>query len=446
MKKLLLLIALSLLLAACGQEDEPQKHVADDLKLFAGGTVYTGNPEQPLAEAVVVSGNRIVFVGTRQEAEGYPAGAVIDLEGAFMYPGFTDAHAHILGIGQRELVLNLEGAASVAEVQERLRAYAEIVPEGENIVGRGWIETHWPEGRFLNRHDIDAVVPDRPVLLGRADGHAVTLNTAALEVLGITKDTPVPEGGEMLFDENGELPGVLIDAAKEEPEKFFYNALIQRRAEAYEVAGSFLVSHGWTQVHNMWDSFDVAETMERLADEGKIGVRIYNSVQGFIPGSGKNPAIDAFLAGGPRQSENALVVTRAMKLYMDGALGSRGALLLEPYADADTSGLLLADRDIYLDLMERALRAGIQVNTHAIGDAGNRMLLDWYQEVFAAVPADERAIAEPRWRNEHTQILDPADIPRFAELGVIPSMQPSHAIGDLYFAPDRLGKERLVGA
>jgi len=439
------LLVISFFLVSCS-ETEPE--APNSTSVYLGGVIYTGVDEILTVQAVVVIGNRISFVGSEEGALALlgESGEIIDLNGAFMYPGFTDAHAHLLGIGQRELILNLEGSTSIADVQQRLRDYAGMVPEGENIVGRGWIETHWPEARFLTRHDIDAVVPDRPVMLGRSDGHAVTVNSAGLEFLGITKETPVPEGGAILLDENGELTGVLVDAAAAGPEAIFYQALSRRRPEAYEASSDFLVRHGWTQIHNMGDAFDDSGVIEALSDEGKIKVRVYNSLQGYFPGVGPNPAVYEFLEQGPRRSKNGLVITRAIKLYMDGALGSRGALLLKPYSDSNTLGLPLADRDIYLDLMKTALEKGIQVNTHAIGDGGNRLLLDWYAEVFAAVPEESRAIANPRWRDEHTQILDPADIPRFAELGVIPSMQPSHAIGDLYFAPDRLGQDRLVGA
>ncbi|MEE8295553.1 MAG: amidohydrolase [Sphingomonadales bacterium] len=442
--KTFLLGLLVFFLAACGEAGTPE---TSEFTVFMNATVYTGVENGDNAEAVVTNGNRIVFVGSETAAlELAPNARMVNLNGAFMYPGFSDGHAHLLGIGQRELVLNLEGSISVADVQERLRAYAEIVPEGENIVGRGWIETHWPEGRFLTREDIDAVVPDRPVYLGRSDGHAATLNTAALEMLGIDENTPVPDGGEILRNEKGELTGVIIDAAKEGPESFFYSALNERRAEAYDGSSQFLASHGWTQIHNMWDTQEALDLMETASDEGWLKVRVYNSLQGFIPGSGPNPSVYEFLKSGARVNQNGKVITRAIKLYMDGALGSRGALLLEPYSDADTKGLLLADEDIYLDIMGKALRAGIQVNIHAIGDGGNRLLLDWVQETFEAVPAEEWGNPDPRWRDEHTQIVNPEDIPRFAELGVIPSMQPSHAIGDLYFAPDRLGKDRLVGA
>lgn len=430
-----------LLLSACGEEPAGE---TPKVKIFLNGTVYTGLDAAPVAEAVVVEDDRIAFVGGEAAARDHAPGAeIVDLGDAFLYPGFTDAHMHLLGTGQREIILNLEGAASIAEVQQRLAAYAESVPGDAPIVGRGWIETHWPEARFLNRYDLDAVVADRPVYLGRADGHAAVINSKGLALLGITRDTPDPGGGRIERDAAGEPTGLLVDAAKEQPERLFYAALNERRPEAYTQAAEILASRGWTGVHNMGDTYDEAAIMERLADAGDIKIRVYNVVQAYFPDLGADERALALLDGGPRASENGLIVTRAIKLYMDGALGSRGALLLEPYADADTSGLLLADKDTYLDLMKRALRAGIQVSNHAIGDAANRMALDWYAEAFAAVPEEQRAVAEPRFRIEHAQHVSQADWPRFAELGVIPSMQPSHAIGDLYFAPSRLGIERL---
>lgn len=444
MRQVVALVLGLVLLAACGERSGEKDA---QTKIFLNGTVYTGLEQAPTAQAVVVEDARISFVGSEEDArERAPGAGIVDLGGAYLYPGFTDAHMHLLGTGQREIILNLEGSASIGEVQQRLKAYAESVPGDAPIVGRGWIETHWPEARFLDRHDLDAVVAERPVYLGRADGHAAVVNSKGLELLGITRDTPDPGGGRIERDADGEPTGLLVDAAKEQPERLFYAALNQRRPEAYARAAETLAARGWTGVHNMGDTYDEAEIMERLADAGDIKIRVYNVVQAYFPDLGVDQRGLALLEEGPRASANGLVVTRAIKLYMDGALGSRGALLLEPYADAETSGLLLADKETYLGLMERALRAGIQVANHAIGDAANRMALDWYAEALAAVPEGERAVPEPRFRIEHAQHVSRADWPRFAELGVIPSMQPSHAIGDLYFAPSRLGSRRLEEA
>ncbi|MFQ5346881.1 MAG: amidohydrolase [Rhodothalassiaceae bacterium] len=413
---------------------------ADDL-LFFGGPIHTGRDDRPQVEAVLVAGERIAFAGNLAAARARMAEGTheIDLKGAALFPGFTDSHAHLYGIGLRELTLNLEGTASIAELRDRVAEAAAKAAPGAVIVGRGWIETHWPEARFPNRHDLDAVVSDRPVILTRADGHALVANSRALARAGITRDTEPPFGGDILKDADGEPTGMIIDAA------MGLLAPLLRAAEevdphrVYEAANRVYTARGWTGIHSM--SVDPArlDLIEALADAGVLKLRIYNSVD--RKGAG------ALFESGPRASKNGRVTTRAIKLYMDGALGSRGAALLAPYSDAPkTAGLLQMKKADTMPLLQQALERGIQVNTHAIGDRGNRLVLDWYAEAFASVPEDARAVASPRWRIEHAQILDPADIPRFAQLGVIASMQPSHAISDLYFAPARLGPDRLAGA
>jgi predicted amidohydrolase YtcJ len=438
-------VILFLLLAACGPKTGAPDGAAT---LFFNGTIYTGAETMPTADAVVVEGDRIAFVGALAEARARAGkdAREIDLKGAFLYPGFTDAHAHLLDIGHREIVLNLEGSASIAEVQERLKAYAATLPPGSYVIGRGWIETHWPEGRPLNRHDLDAVVADRPVFLARADGHAAAVNSVGLQLLSITRDTPVPEGGYILKDEAGDPTGLLVDAALAKPDEIVSAALAERTDEAFALASDFIAAQGWTGIHDMGESWDGTKRMEELSDAGQIKIRVYTAILAYVAGTGQTSYAPALLAAGPRRSANGKIIARTLKLYMDGSLGSRGALLFEPYRDADTSGLLIGDHDVFLDIMKQALRVGIQVDTHAIGDKANRLILDWYAEAFAAVPEAERAVKEPRWRVEHAQHVSRQDWPRFAALAVIPSMQPSHAIGDLYFAPARLGLDRLAEA
>lgn len=404
-----------------------------------GGPIYTAEDSGPTAEAVAVANGRIIYVGPAGGAQAHVGAetTIIDLEGASLYPGFVDAHAHLSGIGVRELTLNLEGLNSLAAVQEALRGYAENNDEG-TIVGRGWIETHWPEGRFPSRWDLDDIVADRPVILYRADGHAAVVNSAAINAAGITGNTADPFGGAIQKNAVDEPVGILIDTAMGLVRDLVPPPTLEDIAEQLTVGARVYGEYGWTGMHNMSVSWDEVELLEALSDRGDVTIRVYNSVN---PG-----AADQLFAGGARASLNDKIVTRAIKLYMDGALGSRGAALLEPYTDANTSGLILSKPEEVLPLMERALRDGIQINMHAIGDRGNRQLLDWFEQTFNAVPPMERAVATPRWRDEHTQIVHPDDIPRYALLGVIPSMQPSHAIGDMHFAPARLGDERLDGA
>ena len=426
------------LLSSCGEADTSS---SADMVVF-GGPIYTANDAMPTAEAVAVKDGRIVYVGDVAGLDAFKGKGtdVIDLEGAAMYPGFTDAHGHLLGIGEREMTLNLEGTPSLAALVAQVAERVKTAKPGEVVTGRGWIETHWPEGRFPNRHDLDAIAPDNPVILQRADGHARVINSAALSAAGITASTKAPYGGDILKDDKGEPTGMLIDAAMALIAGLITDPSDEDRAEAFAKGGDVYAAYGWTGVHSMSvDPRNVA-IMERLSDEGALSIRVYNSLDG------NNPAAMEMLRQGPRSSTNDRVITRAIKLYMDGALGSRGAALLQPYSDAETQGLLLSKKEQVMPMLIEALERGIQMNTHAIGDRGNRLLLDWYEEALNAVPVDQRAIKEPRWRDEHTQIVDPDDIPRFKAMGIIPSMQPSHAIGDLHFAPARLGDERLHGA
>ncbi|MEE2566268.1 amidohydrolase [Hyphobacterium marinum] len=442
----ILIAAAAGLAAACSPQAGPEPENGLTVEpaatlIISGGPIHTADDAAPMVEAVAVRGDRIVYAGDMAGVDSYrgPDTRVIDLDGAAMYPGFTDSHVHVLGVGQRELTHDLSGIESIQDLQAWLYVAAEGVDIGGVVFGRGWIETHWPEGRFPNRDDLDAIAPDRQVILVRADGHALVANSAALEAAGITAESTPPDGGEILRDEDGEPTGMLIDAAMGPIYALLGDMTGEQRADAYATGAEVMASMGWTGAHDMSVPWSDVDMIEGLAEEGRLPVRAYISV---------NPDGLAELAQQtPRIAAEGRVITRAVKMYMDGALGSRGAALLEPYSDdGGNVGLVLSDEDETLSAMVSALQNGVQLNIHAIGDRGNRMLLDWIEEALAAVPPEDRAVADPRWRDEHTQIVDPDDIPRFAELGVIPSMQPSHAIGDLFFAPDRLGSDRLDGA
>lgn len=367
---------------------------------------------------------------------------IVDLGGAYVYPGFVDAHGHLLGIGLREMTLNLEGSASIKDVQDRLRPVVDATPDGETIYGRGWIETHWPENRFPSRQDLDLVSPDHPVILERADGHAVVANSKALELSKVTKDTEAPFGGDILLGSDGNPSGMLIDRAGDLVMGLVGELTPERKRAAYIKASEVYASRGWTGIQSMSvDANDIA-LIEELSDSGDIGIRVYNAVDL----TNADNLLNQVGKDGPRSNDNGRVVTRAIKIYADGALGSRGASLLAPYSDdPGNSGLLMSKKDETMRILERALRDGMQISMHAIGDNANRIVLDWFEEAMKNVPVSERKVADPRWRIEHSQILNVDDISRFKQLGVIASMQPSHAIGDLHFAVDRLGVDRLQG-
>jgi len=440
--KILLLLAGVLLLTV--RIPWQQRSESADI-VFKNGNVYTANDRAPRAEAIAVKADRIVFVGTNAAAQKFigKSTRVVDLAGKTVLPGFTDSHQHLSGVGQREMTLNLEGTTSLQDLLAKVKARVDQAKPGEWVTGRGWIETHWQPPVFPTRWDLDKVSPNNPIILGRADGHGAVANSAALKLAGVDKNTPNPFGGEISKDkQSGEPNGMLLDAAQ---------GLVRRRvpptsAEDAERAVVLGVKRdiglGWTQIQDAGGSYADVDTFKKLYAAGTIKLRIYKAVYGPGPNAtrllNEGPTIGAF--------DNRFTL-RTIKVISDGALGSRGAALLAPYSDSpDTSGFLTVKAEELRPMLIDALRKGIQVETHAIGDRANRFILDEYETALKAVPVAERKIAEPRWRVEHAQIVNPADIPRFAKLGIIPSMQPSHAIGDLFFAPSRLGIERLAGA
>src|SRR6185295_819624 len=300
---------------------------------------------------------------------------------------------------------------------------------------------------------LDKIAPNNPVFLTRADGHGAVANSAALKIGGVTKETKDPFGGQVVRDkDSGEPTGMLLDNAQGLVSRHIPSAGEGNTEQAMLLADQRSIMLGWTQVQDPGGSYRDVELYKKLYGEGKLKIRIYKAVYG--PGA----EADRLLREGPViEAYNNKLNVRTIKVVSDGALGSRGAALLAPYSDvpevknADGSmkpnvGFLRVKDEELMPMLKGALEKGIQVETHAIGDYANRFTLDEYEKALAAVPKSQRKIAEPRWRDEHSQIVNPADIPRFAKLGIIPSMQPSHAIGDLHFAPSRLGMERLKGA
>lgn len=421
----------------------PRRHPAELVLL--GANVHTFSPHAS-GEAIAIFRGQIEAVGTNDEIRSWigPDTQVVDLLGATVLPGFTDSHMHLSGVGAELMTLNLKGTDSLQELLARVSERVQATEPGEWIVGRGWIESEWDPPVFPTRQDLDLVADDRPIWLRRVDGHAAVANSFALQVGGIDRDTVAPPGGEIVKDARGEPTGMIVDRAM-----IFIDRKAPRdddatlRRQLIEGARQY-VARGWTSVQIAGVDGEELRLIEELVESGEIPLRVYAAVYG--PGDDA----DRLLTEGPRGLDpKSRFTVRTIKVSYDGALGSGGAALLEPYADPDIDGRGLLNDHFDPDMrrmLERALRRGIQVEVHAIGDRANRHVLDLYEAALAAVPPAERAVADPRFRIEHAQILHADDIPRFAGLGVIPSMQASHATTDLHFALDRLGPERLAGA
>ena len=433
------IVGLGLLASACGQESTTPIECLDADLVIHNTTIYTSDDENWTANAVASKDSRIIFVGSNLDAQKYMCGEanIINMSGKFVYAGFTDGHQHLERIGIREKNVNLAGLPTLKETVDVIREWADGVPDGQWVQGFGWIERDWTdETRFLNKHDLDAFTENKPLYIPRSDNSAAVANSKALEIAGITKDTPDPFGGEFERDENGEPTGFMIGEAMALFEPFLPKGddPVYVR-DSLEKGMDRNVRLGWTMVHDSAQFLPATEMLRTIHSEGGLKHRIFSSSNFRF--------VEETLAAGPYKTDDHMIDHSAIKLYIDGTLGSRSAALIENYSDADHPGYPAFERDDIYPTLVAALKAGIQVQTHAIGDKANRLMLDWYGEALNEVPPAERGKADPRWRIEHAQHIDPADFKRFKELGVYASMQPSHAIGDLHYAEDRLGKERL---
>jgi predicted amidohydrolase YtcJ len=354
------------------------------------------------------------------------AAAIIDARERTLLPGLIDAHGHIMSLGFGALRLDLTGTTSLADLQQRLKAYAAANPDAKWILGRGWNQELWTDKRFPTAADLDAVVSDRPVWLGRVDGHAAVANSAAMRAAGVTSDTQAPSGGRI---ENG----LFVDAARDLVEKAVPAPSSADLDRALAKAEEILMSYGVTATAIMGTPLANWNTMLRAGEAGRLQVRIINYAEGIEP-------LRTITKPTPWLYDDRLRMI-GVKLYDDGALGSRGAWLKQPYADKpDTRGLQFhSDAELFA-LADRAAAAGFQVATHAIGDAANAQVIMTYEKLSKKYPGDRR------WRIEHLQIVDPADIPRLARAGIIASMQPTHQTSDRSMAEKRLGPNRLAGA
>lgn len=411
---------------------------ADTLIENANG--YTLNAKGDLVQFSAIAFDdkgRILAVGGADVAATAPHAKRIDLQGRTMLPGLIDAHGHVFGLGQQLTQLDLFHSTSLEGALAAIGEHARANPGDAWVRGRGWNQENWKLGRFPNAKELDTVVGDRPVWLERVDGHAGWTNSRGLALAGITKSTPDPVGGKIVRDASGEPTGVLVDTAQE-----LLTKVLPRQTEAegrvmLERALAELARVGLTSVHDAGVDVDQDRLYRAYADQGRLTARVY----GMIGGTDKD--FDRLAVDGPLNDYgNGMYALRAVKLYSDGALGSRGAALTKPYSDEAHSHGLLFYQPAQMDAMlAKAMRKGYQVNVHAIGDAGNRQILDLYQKQLKATGS-----AAQRHRIEHAQVVQPADIARFRALGVIPSMQPTHATSDKNMAEARIGPERIKGA
>jgi predicted amidohydrolase YtcJ len=446
---LLPFLGLLLLLPACG--GDPATGAGEAHRILVDGRVVTLDPDRPEAEAVAIRDGRILAVGSSGEIRAL-AGSdteVVELAGRLVLPGFIEGHGHFLGLGNARMILDLSGATTWETIVDQVAAAAVGAEPGSWILGRGWHQERFdpPPPRTFDglptHHSLSEVSPDNPVLLTHASGHASFANALALELGGVTRDTPDPGGGTIVRDDGGEPTGFLrqaaqglVRAAQARAEEAMTEGERQTRfLRQVELAGEEALRHGVTSFHDQGSSFDDVERFRALADAGGIPIRLHLAVRGHTNEEMDRRLPELRMVG---YGDHFLTV-RAVKRQIDGALGTHGAWLLDPYHDMpSTSGLPQVSPENLRETAEIALRHGFQLNTHAIGDRGNREALNVYQEVLSGQPEG----ADPRWRIEHAQNLHPDDVPRFAALGVVASMQGIHATSDGPWVPQRLGEDR----
>lgn len=413
--------------------------------IIKNGTIYTVNDNNDIAEAVAIRGSRIVAVGTTQDIENqYTSQNEIDAQGKTVVPGFIDAHAHVLGLGQALTELDLVGTTSADQIASLVAQKAKTLQPGEWIRGRGWDQNDWGSGTgdkpFPTAAVLDKAAPNNPVILSRIDGHAIWVNTKAMHIASQRNDfTRDIDGGKVIRDGVGKPTGIFVDNAESIIRSVVPEYSKSEKVELYNTAFSECLRYGITGVHDMGIDETDFEIYKEMAEQRSLPLRIY----ALIGGTG--PFLNAMLHSGPYiDAVHYQFSLRAIKLYLDGALGSRGAALIEPYSDEpENRGLITLPPDSIRIVTENALQRGFQVCVHAIGDRANRKVLDEFEKAGERYPL---LAPNARLRIEHAQVIAPDDIPRFKKLNVIPSMQPTHATSDMYWAQARLGPERILGA
>ncbi|MCJ7555758.1 MAG: amidohydrolase [Gammaproteobacteria bacterium] len=382
---------------------------------------------------MTVSNGKVETLATGEECGTLSAAEIIDGKGRGLLPGLIDAHGHVLWYGLAHTRVDLVGTKSLEEALQRVKAFAEAHPDHPWILGRGWNQEHWPERKFPTAADLDKVVSDRPVWLGRIDGHAGWANSAALNASGVNAETANPHGGMLIRDEQGRPSGVLVDAAEALVGDHVPELTKAQRLEALSTATRELASFGLTGVHDAGVDPASLEAFRELAGSGGLAIRIYAMLSGADYADGVPPY--PFVIGDQR------LLVQSIKLYLDGAMGSRGAAFMEPYKDdPENSGLLFMQPEQVDALVAKWSNASYQVNVHAIGDLANKVALDAFERLD---PVDRKRL---RHRIEHAQVVAPEDLKRFAALGVVPSMQPVHVSSDWRMLGERMEEPRLVGA
>lgn len=433
-KKLsLFLLPLLTLMLACGQSDRSSSSTTI-IENVTGYTFYDG--ELIEFSALAFEEGRVidVYQDTAYTADN---ATIIDGQGKFMLPGLIDAHGHVMGLGFQQVNVDLTGSQSLDEALQQVRDYASEYTDINWVQGRGWNHTHWEINRFPTAEELDEAENERPVWLTRVDGHAGWANSKAMEAAGITAETEAPQGGKIIRDESGEPTGIFVDAAMDLIESEIPESTAEEEQLALEKALEQMRRHGLTGVHDAGVDVSTWELYKRFANQEKMTTRIY----GMISGAGAT--FDSLSLNGPVESyADDHLALQSVKLYSDGALGSRGAAMIEPYSDdPENRGLLFSTEEEMTRYIMKTASQGYQTNIHAIGDRANRVVLNAFEKV-----RDSLGNQGLRHRIEHAQIVAPDDIPRFKELDIIPSMQPTHATSDMNMAEDRVGPERIKGS
>jgi len=446
-------------LAACGADPAPESattrpapDVAPADLVLRSGIIETVDDELGVVEAIAVTGYQVTAVGSDADIEAYigPETDVVELNGRFVMPGFIEGHGHYLSLGRSKQILDLNDVENWEEIVSMVSSAVDKAQPGEWIFGRGWHQDKWSsvpddavDGVPVNA-TLNAVSPDNPVILGHASGHAAFWNDRALEIAGVDADTPDPAGGTIVRDADGRATGLMRETAQRlirEAQSAYEGQMTPEQTDALmrervRLAADEALENGVTSFHDAGSDLETIDFFRKLEEEGELDVRLYVMMR-RVPNEIMETALPQYrmVAEG-----NDFLTVRSIKRQVDGALGAHGAWLLEPYADLpSTDGLVLETLEDIERTAELAVEHGYQVNTHAIGDRANREILDLYESVWERMDVDG---SELRWRMEHAQHIDPVDVPRFGELGVIAAIQAVHGTSDGPWIPTRLGDER----